>query len=150
MKLSLAVIGQKENFISGISNISAILKNLGIEKRVHFTGVIGDPDLVKFYNYAEALVLPSFYEGFGYPPLEAMACGCPAVVSAIPPLKEVCGDAALYVDPGSPESIVKGVLEVLKNKNLRNTLIKNGKERIKYFSREKMANSYIQFLHDLF
>jgi glycosyltransferase involved in cell wall biosynthesis len=146
----LAVIGQKENFISGISGLSLLLKELGIEKRVHFTGVISDSDLVKFYNYAGVLVLPSFYEGFGYPPLEARACGCPSVVSAIPPLREVCADAAFYFDPASPDSILKGILEVLQSEKPRDSLIKKGKKRVQFFSRKKMAESYRQFLYGLF
>jgi glycosyltransferase involved in cell wall biosynthesis len=76
-------------------------------------GHVGLGELASLYRRAAALVFPSLYEGFGQPPLEAMACGCPVAVSRIPPLEEVCGDAAVYFEPAEPESIAAGVARVL-------------------------------------
>ncbi|HML29558.1 MAG TPA: glycosyltransferase, partial [Hyphomicrobium sp.] len=70
---------------------------------VHFTGQISDAELIDWVQHAVALVIPSFYEGFGIPPLEAMAVGCPVAVADIPALRETCGDAAIYFDPFVPE-----------------------------------------------
>ena len=94
-----------------------------------FRGYLTDSDLVALYQHALCLVYPSLYEGFGLPPLEAMACGCPVVVSKIASLPEVCGDAALYVDPHDVESIARGMAEVVNKKQLRNDLIEKGKKR---------------------
>ena len=81
-----------------------MLTGLGITRRAFPTGVdvarpVSTDELVELYRSAAALVFPSLYEGFGLPPLEAMACGCPVAVSRVASLPEVCGDAAVYFDP---------------------------------------------------
>jgi glycosyltransferase involved in cell wall biosynthesis len=83
------------------------------------TGPLGDAALKALYGHALALVFPSRYEGFGLPPLEAMACGCPVVAARAAALPEVCGDAALYVDPGSVEAIAAAMRRVLDDGALR-------------------------------
>ena len=70
-------------------------------------------ELVGLYRRAAALVFPSLYEGFGLPPVEAMACGCPVAASSAGSLPEVCGDAAVLFDPTDPEAIAAGILEAL-------------------------------------
>jgi glycosyltransferase involved in cell wall biosynthesis len=82
----------------------------GVEVR----GRVSDEELVRLFQTCAALVFPSLYEGFGQPPLEAMACATPVAVSDIPPLREVCGDAAAYFDPLDPDSIAAGVEEALR------------------------------------
>lgn len=81
--------------------------------RVEARGFVSADELVGLYRRAAALVFPSLYEGFGQPPLEAMACGCPVAVSNSTSLPEVCGDAAAYFDPLSPEDIARAVGELL-------------------------------------
>ena len=81
----------------------------GIESKGH----VALEELVDLYRSAAALVFPSLYEGFGMPPLEAMACGCPVAVSNVASLPEICGDAAVYFDPASVEDIARGIEEVL-------------------------------------
>jgi glycosyltransferase involved in cell wall biosynthesis len=76
-------------------------------------GRVSDDELVDLYRRAAALVFPSLYEGFGQPPLEAMACGCPVAVSDLAPLREVCGDAAVYFDPLDPEDIARAAIEAI-------------------------------------
>jgi len=78
-------------------------------------GLVSDDELVRLYQTASATVFPSLWEGFGLPPVEAMACGCPVVVSRGTSLPEVCGDAARYVDPLSPGDIASGIEDVLGN-----------------------------------
>ena len=81
----------------------------GVEIHGHVTG----DELVSLYRRASALVFPSLYEGFGQPPLEAMACGCPVASSNAASLPEICGDAARYFDPDDPDEMADAVLEVL-------------------------------------
>jgi len=76
-------------------------------------GHVPSDDLLELYRSASALVFPSLYEGFGQPPIEAMACGCPVAASHAGALREVCGDAARYFDPTSPRAIADAVLDVL-------------------------------------
>ena len=85
----------------------------GLPDGVTSLGRVSDERLVELYRSAAALVFPSLYEGFGLPPLEAMACGCPVAVSRVAALPEVCGDAAVYFDPTSVETIAQGIVEVL-------------------------------------
>ena len=120
-----------------------------IPNDVNFTGYINDKDLPSFYSGADAFVYPSLYEGFGLPPLEAMACGCPVVVSNVASLPEVCGDAAYYVDPYNVESIAEGMQKVLTDDTLRQNLIKKGLERAKLFSWEKAAKEHLKVFEEV-
>lgn len=96
-------------------------------------------DLPVFYRCAKLFVFPSIYEGFGLPPLEAMACGCPVVCSSAGSLREVCGDAALLIDPDNNQAITDSILKILKNKDLRDELIGKGLEQARKFSWEETA-----------
>ena len=82
--------------------------------RVDVRGRVSPEELVSLYRRAAADVFPSLYEGFGQPPLEALACGCPVAVSDLPPLREVCGDAAEYFEPADPESIATATLRAIE------------------------------------
>ena len=89
-------------------------KELRLPQGVESRGRVSDGELVDLYQRAAALVFPSLYEGFGMPPLEAMASGCPVAVSRIASLVEVCGDAAVYFDPTDPEDIARGMHEAME------------------------------------
>jgi glycosyltransferase involved in cell wall biosynthesis len=106
---NLILVGKKEGFLTGMNNIAGLIK--GMEDRVTFTGYVSDAELQQYVSHADALVLPSLYEGFGLPPLEAMACGCPVVVSKAASLPEVCKDAAIYCDPYNIQDIADKMLE---------------------------------------
>ncbi|MBP7796688.1 MAG: glycosyltransferase family 4 protein [Elusimicrobiales bacterium] len=116
---------------------------------IEFTGYIPDEKLVEYYNKASLFVFPSFFEGFGIPPLEAMACGCPCVVSNAASLPEVCGDAAYYVNPYDIDDIVNGIEKVLTDDKLRDELVRKGFENIKRFSWESSAQKVIEILKTL-
>jgi glycosyltransferase involved in cell wall biosynthesis len=103
-------------------------------QEIVLTGFVPQRDLVALYNLAEVFVLPSLYEGFGFPPLEAMACGCPVIVSNRGSLPEVVGDAALLIDPENPDSLVAALGSVEANQSLRDDLTRKGFERVKQFS----------------
>jgi glycosyltransferase involved in cell wall biosynthesis len=94
--------------LTGVGHDPSALPD-GVETR----GGVSTDELVALYRRASALVFPSLYEGFGLPPVEAMACGCPVATSNAGSLPEVVGDAAVLVDPRDPESIAAGVLEAL-------------------------------------
>ncbi len=91
-----------------------------------FTGYVSDEDLPALYRHASALVYPSIFEGFGLPPLEAMACGTPVVASNTGSLPEICGTAARLIDPYDVVSIEKGILDVIKDESLRARLREAG------------------------
>lgn len=111
-----------------------------MEKRIFFKGQKNNFDeLILFYKKSTCLVFPSFYEASPLPPLEAMACGCPVIVSNTPALQERCGDAALYCDPNAPEDIADKIIQLLKNKELRESIIQKGFLRAKKYSWEKSA-----------
>lgn len=101
---------------------------------IKFLGEVALDDLPALYAAAGLFVFPSIYEGFGLPPLEAMACGCPVVASHAGSLPEVLGDAALTVDPEDVESISDGMERLLSDSGLRGDLARRGLERAKHFS----------------
>ena len=93
--------------------IFTLVKQLGLEDRVKFTGFVDEATKVTLMQEAFAYVLPSFHEGFGITVLEAMACGTPVVISNVASLPEVGGRAAIYVDPHDPKSIAQGIIEAM-------------------------------------
>lgn len=118
-----------------------------VEGRVHFLGQMDDfASLRRLYESAAALIFPSFYESCGLPPLEAMQLGCPVVASDIPSLREVCGDAALYADPGQPTDIARKIDQLLRNPALRQELRRRGHQRASLFSWEKCARETVAIL----
>ena len=106
---------------------------------VDVRGRVPADELVELYRTAAAVVFPSLYEGFGQPPLEAMACGCPVAVSEVGPLREVCGDAAVYFDPTDPSAIAAGVREALARSG---ELAVKGLERAALFTWDDCARRH--------
>jgi glycosyltransferase involved in cell wall biosynthesis len=120
---------------------------LGVKPSVpleHLTGIrtyhcVSDEHLVRWYNAAEALVLPSLNEGFGLPALEAMACGTPVIASNVAALPEVVGDAGLLVNPWDVEALAQAIQQLLSNHALRHDLRRRGLKRAQSFSWDKAA-----------
>lgn len=115
------------------------VNELNLQKEVIFTGYIPSEDLPKIYNAADLFIYPSLYEGFGLPPLEAMACGTPVITSNTSSLPEVVGDAGILVDPLDVKKIADVMYKVLNNMDVRDRMVKRGLERAKMFSWEKCA-----------
>ncbi len=120
------------------------IARLSLQDDIIILGNVPDEDLPSFYSGAEALLLPSLYEGFGLTAIEAMACGTPVVASDICSLPEVVGDAALLVDPYSVDSIAAGIQKILSDETLRSELSVRGIERSKLFSWEKTARETLK------
>jgi glycosyltransferase involved in cell wall biosynthesis len=121
----------------------------GVKPKVKFIENALDEDLSALYKHAEFFILPSLYEGFGLPVLEAMSYGCPVITSDVSSLPEAGGDAALYVDPESTEDITKKMQELLDDKELREKLIKKGHEQVKKFSWEKSAKETMKVIESV-
>jgi glycosyltransferase involved in cell wall biosynthesis len=128
----LVLVGKKEGFITGDHLVAQEAHRLG--GRVKFTGYVDDQQLRQYFAHADAMVFPSLYEGFGLPPLEAMAAGCPVLVSNAGPMPEVCGDAALYCDPRRPEDIAAKLLGLMSDAELQDRLRRQGYERARGFT----------------
>ncbi len=123
----------------------------GIEADLVALDYVPHEGLPALYRNAEALVFPSLYEGFGLPPLEAMACGTPVIASTAPALPEVIGDAGLMCDPQDAEEIARAMMRIGDDRQLRDSLVARGFERIKLFSWRKTAEEtlalYRKLLH---
>ena len=128
----LVLVGKREGFITGDS--ATILRAGEQSGRVHFTDHVDDGVLKQYMAHAEALVFPSLYEGFGLPPLEAMAAGCPVIASSAASIPEICGDAALYCDPHSSEDIAGKIRLLAGDVTLRNELRRKGVKHAKQFT----------------
>jgi glycosyltransferase involved in cell wall biosynthesis len=143
----LVVVGKHSGFITGDSPAVAIAGSLG--ERVHLAGQVPLETLEQFVVNADSLVLPSLYEGFGLPPLEAMACGCPTVVSRAASLPEMCGDASLYFDPLNAEELAATLLRVLTSPELRQDLRRRGRQQATRYSWDSCAEQTLGFLEQL-
>jgi len=125
-------------------NIFRLINKLKLKERVKYLEYIPHNFKIDLLKQATVFVFPSFYEGFGLPPLEAMSLGCPVVVSKTSSLPEVCGEAAEYVNPQRSESIAKALEKVLGSKTKREAMIKKGYEQAKKFSWEKCARETLK------
>jgi glycosyltransferase involved in cell wall biosynthesis len=143
----LVIVGKNEGFITGDAQVAEEARLLG--GRVKFTGSISLAVLRQYVIHADCLVLPSLYEGFGLPPLEAMACGCPTIVSTAASLPEVCGDASLYIDPHRPEDIAAKIKMLLNDEALRSELRSKGRQQAARFGWEKTADEMIEICEGL-
>jgi glycosyltransferase involved in cell wall biosynthesis len=141
--VKLVIIGDE---ISKYPGLRQSVHKHKLDKHVRFLGFQPMETLAAFYRLARAFVFPSLYEGFGLPPLEAMACGTPVVTSNVSSLPEVAGNAALLVDPYDAEAIAAGICQALTDEPLRTELIARGYERARSFS---WAQS-VKKIHDIY
>jgi len=146
--LALAALGPEfENFHLVIAGgrgwletpIFRAVEDNSLTERVHFIGFAQDQDLPALYAEAACLAYPSLYEGFGFPVLEAMACGTPVITSNISSMPEVAGDAALLVDPYDVEALTDALRRVLTDETLRADLISRGFRQVTDFTWERAA-----------
>jgi len=142
----LVVIGKKAWLYDAIFKY---VKELNLQDKVLFLGYVNEDDMPSLYKNAEALLFPSLYEGFGFPVLEAMACGTPVITSNVSSLPEVAGDAAILVNPKNVEEIKEAMIKITTDNKLREWLIKKGKRQVKKFTWEEAAEKTIQVYHEL-
>lgn len=137
-EVNLVIVGKEFSNNQNLDHPEQLAHKEFIEKysqnpKVQILGFISDEDLPLIYNLSSVALLPSLYEGFGLPILEAQACGVPVITSNVSSMPEVAGEGALYVDPYSTEEIIKQLREVMENGTLRKEIIKKGFENIKRF-----------------
>lgn len=130
-------------------DLLAAMQDLGLNGRVRFLGYCPTPDMPALYEGAAALIFPSFFEGFGIPLLEAMWCDCPIVCSNVTSLPELAGDAALLIDPHSPEELADAVSRVLTDGALRRTLTERGQRQVKQFSWSNFTLQIVRILNQV-
>jgi glycosyltransferase involved in cell wall biosynthesis len=143
--IDLVIVGKKGWLYEEILEAP---KKYGVEDRVKFLDFVPDNDLPSLYKHALCFALPSLYEGFGLPVLEAMAQGCPVVVSSVSSLPEIAGKAGIYVTPEDTKSITQGLLTAVRQRNLiqGRSRIKKGLEQVKKFTWEEAAKQTIAVL----
>ena len=139
----LYIVGKYNRVFSQETNLDTT------SDHIQFLGRVSDEELVRLYNQAACFVFPSLYEGFGLPPLEAMACGCPVLVSDIPVEREVCGDAAQYFNPLEPNNILHTITQYLNDADvIREKMRQKGFENITRFSWEKSAEVLVNMVKE--
>lgn len=144
--LRLIIIGDE---ISRYPSVRRAVIQSRVEKEVRFLGFVPFDTLRVFYEAATAFVFPSLYEGFGLPPLEAMASGTPVISSGVSSLPEVVGDAAFLVSPENVFDIARGIKEVLLDETLRQNLIRKGLVQAARFSWERSASEVLSVYRDV-
>lgn len=127
-----------------------LVAQLKLEKKVRFLGRVSDLELAVLYSLADVFAFPSFFEGFGVPPLEAMACGAPVITSNISSLPEVVGAAALTVDPHNIDELAKAITRLLGDEKLREGLRQKGFERVQLYTWPKSAQKMLDVYQGLY
>lgn len=142
------VIGGKRTW--GDDKVFQAVNELGLEDEIVSTSYVPQEDLPLLMNGADVFVFPSLHEGFGIPPLEAMACGTPVITSNVTSLPEVVGDAGMLVNPYSVDEIAEAIYKVVSDRELREGMRRKGLERAKLFSWERAARETLQILEEAY
>jgi len=129
--------------------VRAAAQASGLASRIHFTGFVADSDLVHLYNACQCFVFPSFYEGFGLPILEAMACGRAVACSGTSAMPEVADGAGLLFDPRNPASISRAMADVLLDADLRERMERRGLQRAGHFNWRKSAQATLDIYREV-
>lgn len=142
INLSLVLVGKEDYFYKRLKNFLDYKKY-----NILFPGFVADDELGVFFQEAECYVFPSLYEGFGLPPLEAMAFSCPVVSSNRSCLPEILGDAAVYFNPEKEQDIVNKIKKVIKDDVLKKQMIAKGSQQIKKYSWQKAVEQTLKLYH---
>ena len=147
----LVIVGKKEGFITGDTALHDFIRqNKSLGARVHFTGFVGEEDLPVLYNLARLFVFPSYYEGFGLPPLEAMACGCPVLTSNRASMPDICGEAAVYVSPDDPEAMAARMQAIAGwSPNHRERMIRQGQQQARRYTWDQSISQHRRLMEEL-
>ncbi|MDQ7824155.1 MAG: glycosyltransferase family 1 protein [Candidatus Eremiobacteraeota bacterium] len=131
------------------NSIVSLVEKLSVKEDVVWLGEVTDEDLLALYNLAKLFVFPSFYEGFGLPILEAMACGVPCIVSEIPPFVEVAQDAVAYFDPKNAADLAEKMWLIISDSDLTAKMRKRGFEQAQKYQWDVSAHKHIKVLEEL-
>ena len=142
----LVVVGTRQ---SRGEDLLETAREMGIAERVHSVGPVTGQVLRLLYSHATAFLFPSIYEGFGFPVLEAMACGVPVITSNVTALPEVAGDAALLVNPHDETDLLKSLLKISEDRAFRQTLIEKGLKRANCFTWQRTAQQTLSVYEEL-
>jgi glycosyltransferase involved in cell wall biosynthesis len=140
-KHPLVIAGGKSPYLG---HLKKLVSKYHLQKHVHFLGYVPSEHMPSLYKEAHLLIFPSLYEGFGFPVLEAMACGCPVLCSNASSIPEVGGDAVVYFEPSGKRSLTNAIHKVSDNKTIREELRKQGLQRAQEFSWERSAEKLKQ------
>jgi glycosyltransferase involved in cell wall biosynthesis len=143
----LVIVGTSVGMINKDHQLIDRISTLG--ERIKFTGYIDDARLGQYFTHAVGLVLPSLYEGFGLPAVEAMACGCPVIAGNLASLPEVCQDAAIYCNPYSATDIAAQMLKLANDLELRSQSIERGKKRAAELNYDRCAIETVKVIHQI-
>ncbi|MDB5159543.1 MAG: mfpsA 2 [Mucilaginibacter sp.] len=147
----LVIAGKIDGFITGDKQLFDFIEvNDGIKNNIIFTGYIDDGDMDSIYNSAKLFIFPSIYEGFGLPPLEAMANHCPVTTSDTTCIPEICGDAVSYFDPLDVADIYNKISELLNNDEKINELINKGNKQAAKFTWDKSVKDHLHLIESIF
>ena len=146
LKHNLVLVGKETWFADRVREAA---KESGVGERIQFFGFVSDGDLLQFYNACEVFVFPSFYEGFGLPALEAMACGRAVTCSNTSAIPEVVDGAAILFDPYSTDEIVRAIADLLLDAELRGRMERLGLQRAAHFSWQKTAERTLDVFREV-
>ncbi len=141
-EIDLVLTGPKDSIYWG--EIKDLIQNLNLTKNIHHLGLVPHEEMNELFGSAWAYVFPSFYEGFGIPPIEAMGCDIPVASSNTSSLTEACGDAALYFNPYDNNEMLKALEDISFDENLRQNLIKKGRIQCQKFSWKDMTKQMLK------
>jgi glycosyltransferase involved in cell wall biosynthesis len=130
-------------------DLGKLVRESGLADQVVLVGYVPDDDLPTLYRNATVFVYPSLYEGFGLPPLEAMACGTPVITSNVSSIPEVVGDAGILIDPYNTTEIARAIASVLNNEELRESLRTSGLVRSRLFNWDKTARETLKLYQEV-
>ena len=145
----LVIVGDGRNYIKDEIRAGRLPADMLTDERIVIKGHVENGEMERLYRGASLFVFPSLYEGFGLPPLEAMANGCPVVASYAASLPEVCGSAAYYVNPQDIPALAEGMYNVLTNQTLQRELIRKGYARVRHFSWDVSARAHLEIIRKL-
>ncbi|MHB8276106.1 MAG: glycosyltransferase family 4 protein [Candidatus Humimicrobiaceae bacterium] len=145
----LVIVGKKGWYFKEIEDFVIESKKFNLKNKIIFTGYVPENEIKSLFQNALFFIFPSFYEGFGLPPLQAMVCGTPVITSNISSLPEVVGDAAIYIDPYKLEELKDAMVYLYKNSEKRKELIKKGFTQCNKFCIEIVAKSLVDVIESM-
>lgn len=150
--VGLLMVGPNDasGYRAGYNQVADQVRQLNLSNKVRLLSSVSESDLVTLYSRATFFALTSLYEGFGFTPLEAMACGVPVIASSLASIPEVCGNAALYADPNDPGHFTRQFNTLLRDENLRRELVLNGAKQVQKFDWRDSAYKTLEVLVSAF